>query len=116
MANECRTSMAERFFEEHCDSWEESGYELTDFRKSHHPDDLNLQGECGAVKLSLPDDERHFLMFRDGSFIFYDDGGDSIMTHSAHELTGVLRQLVETELEYLSDAQATWVDTQKDIR
>ena len=90
--------LAEKSLIDHCVTWHEDGQEFSHFSKGHHPGDLDLLAECGALKLTLPDDERRYLVFRDGSFIFYDDGADSIMVHAAQEWSGVLKQLVEMEL------------------
>ncbi|MDE2688500.1 MAG: hypothetical protein OXI16_13535 [Chloroflexota bacterium] len=87
--------LVERFIEEHC---EELGEGYIGFRDGHHPDELNLIADCRALKLTLPDDERHILVFPDGSNLFYDDTSDAVMAHSAKELVWELMDILDREI------------------
>ena len=90
-------SLAERFIHEHCEAYSEGGQSFLEFRKGHDLEYLDLLG-CGVLNLTLPDGERHLLVFGDGSSIFYDLAGASFDVLSRWQMEGKLTHVLEMEL------------------
>lgn len=74
---------------------------------------MNLVADCGALKLTLLDDERHILVFAAGQSLLCDDSGDAFMTYVAGQLAGTLTEVLERGIEGLAEAEETEGDANR---
>ena len=110
-------SLARQFIENHLQTYQEGGYEFTEFRSGsqHDPDEMD-NIEAGFVKFSQSDGDQVILAFRDGSVVLYDENGEALNYHTKSMAASAISLVVESELSLQAEARAENEAIERNLR